>query len=151
MLSYDEMLTNLTGIGVPRELAIATARKECGLPAPDPAADDDRLEKAIEHEGDRLMQSLGFEVVRFSHPGKTKQTPGISDRLYLRRPRAPRLGGRPNMRNDSFAVWVEFKSAKGRQRPGQKLFQELVEACGQEYVCGGLAELRAWLTARGLT
>lgn len=116
--------------------------------APDPvmipAIDERALEKQIEAECDRMMLKLGFEVIRFSHPGKTRQTEGISDRLFLRRSRiVERSDGRYLTKPRS--VWVELKSATGKQRPGQKLFQELVEACGEAYVCGGLEALVAWL------
>jgi SPX domain protein involved in polyphosphate accumulation len=33
-------------------------------------------EKAIEHACDQLAQKAGARVIRFSHPGKTQQTPG---------------------------------------------------------------------------
>lgn len=113
-----------------------------------PAADARRLEKQIEHECDVMMQKLGFEVIRFSHPGKTKQTPGIADRRYYRRPNVSprRLGSGWT----PISVWFECKSAHGRQRPGQKLFQELVTACGEHYVIGGTEELAAWLVEQGI-
>lgn len=97
-----------------------------------PVVDQAALEKSIEHAGDVLMQKLGFEVIRFSHPGKTKQTEGIADRRYYHRGR-------------QLAVWWEAKSATGVQRPGQKLFQELVTACGEPYVLGTHDDLMAWL------
>src|SRR4051812_46023039 len=50
-------------------------------------ADDERLEKTHELAGDKQMAALGFEVVKFSHPGRTKQTPGIPDRRYYHRTR----------------------------------------------------------------
>ena len=103
---------------------------------PEKSGHDERLEKQIEHEGDVLMQKRGFEVIRFSHPGKTQQTPGIPDRRYYRRPRSD---------SPALVVWVEYKSAHGRQRPGQRLFQELAEACGESYVLGGIEKLTDWL------
>lgn len=95
-------------------------------------ADDERLEKLHEHAGDKQMAALGFEVVKFSHPGKTKQTPGIPDRRYYHRARR-------------LALWWEAKSATGRQRPDQKLFQEMCEATGEIYVLGTDRDLFAWL------
>lgn len=94
-------------------------------------------EKAIEHECDKLAQKAGARVVRFSHPGKTQQTPGIADRLYC----FPAKG---------FALWFEVKTPDGEQRPGQVLFEELVTASGHLYACGGLGDLRAWLIANGV-
>jgi len=114
------------------------------------AVDARALEKQIERAGDVLMQQLGFEVIKFSHPGKTQQTPGIPDRRYYRRPRiVERIDGR--FWTPPLAVWVEYKSATGSQRPGQKLFEEMVVACDEHYVLGGIAELRAWLVAQGIT
>lgn len=105
------------------------------------------LEKAVEHAGDQLMRALGFEVIRFSHPGKTKQTPGIADRRYYRRPRIiARRDGR--FLAPAVSLWWEAKSDSGRQRPDQRVFQELVEACGEAYVLGGVDALEAWLVAR---
>jgi len=114
-----------------------------GVPVPE--IDEDALEKAIEHEGDKIMAALGFEIVRFSHPGKTKQTPGIPDRRYYRRPRiVERSDGR--FCTKALTLWWEAKSATGTQRPDQKLFQEMAEACGEVYVLGTHEALLAWLT-----
>lgn len=137
----------LVRLGFGREEAERQVRAQLGGPPPDPELSErelNALEKQIEHDGDVLMQKLGFEVIRFSHPGKTKQTPGIPDRRYYRRPREIE---RPNGRflQPALVVWVEYKSGTGRQRPGQKLFQEMCEACGEHYVLGGLENLNAWL------
>lgn len=96
-----------------------------------------KLEKIIEHECDRLVRAIGGRVIRFSHPGKTKQTPGIADRIY----------GFPWLR---LATWWEVKAPAGRQRPDQKVFEEDVTSCGQEYALGGLGDLKQWLVARGV-
>jgi len=149
-LSFDAMVSGLERAGVPRDRAIDRARQELGL-APDPAESIDAaaLEKQIEAAGDRLMQQLGFEVIRFSHPGKTKQTEGIPDRRYMRRPRiVERNGARWHV--PAICVWAEYKTAAGRQRPGQKLFQELAEACGEHYVLGTYDALCEWLAAHEL-
>jgi hypothetical protein len=98
---------------------------------------DARLEKAHELSGDRQLAALGFEVVKFSHPGRTKQTPGIPDRRYYHRARR-------------LAFWWEVKSASGRQRPDQQHFQEMVEAAGELYALGTDQDLFAWLVARGI-
>lgn len=94
-------------------------------------------EKAIELACDQLAQKAGARVIRFSHPGKTQQTPGIADRLYC----FPARG---------FATWFEVKTPRGQQRPGQVLFEELVTASGHRYACGGIGDLRAWLIANGI-
>jgi hypothetical protein len=140
-------LALLKKAGVGEESAIAEADRRFG-PATISLPDVERArEKEIEHAGDVLMQKLGFEVIRFSHPGKTMQTPGIADRRYYRRPRTvERRDGQ--FITAAIAVWWEAKSATGEQRPGQKLFQELVTACGEQYVLGGIDELAAWLVAQ---
>jgi hypothetical protein len=97
-------------------------------------ADDERLEKLHELAGDKQMTALGFEIVKFSHPGKTKQTPGIPDRRYYHRGRR-------------LVLWWEAKSATGRQRPDQRHFQEMCEACGETYVLGTDRDLFNWLVA----
>lgn len=134
------------------EEAVAEAARRAelqrrGLPFDTPAsatrsriqceADDERLEKVIEANGDKQLRALGFEVVRFSHPGKTKQTPGIPDRRYYHRARR-------------LAFWWEAKSASGRQRPDQQQFQEMCEASGDVYVLGTDRDLFDWLVARGI-
>ena len=91
-------------------------------------------EKAIEHACDQLAQKAGARVIRLSHPGKTRQTVGIADRLYCF-PRA------------ELALWFEVKTPRGAQRPGQVLFEEIVTASGHQYACGGIGDLKAWLVA----
>jgi hypothetical protein len=114
-----------------------------GIPVPE--IDEDALEKAIEHEGDKIMAALGFEIVRLSHPGRTKQTPGIPDRRYYRRPRiVERSDGRYITR--ALACWWDAKTTTGKQRPDQKLFQEMVEACNEVYLVGTHEVLIHWLT-----
>lgn len=128
----DDMVRALVRQGATLSRAEAVVTKKLG---PAPLAIEvniDALEKQIEHEGDNLMRALGFEVVRFSHPGRTKQTPGIADRRYYHRARR-------------LSCWWEAKSATGRQRPDQRVFQEMVEACGESYVLGTHVELLAWL------
>ncbi len=129
------------------EKAMAAARRELGIPNEDGhvfenfSAPGDRIidavefemsEKAIEHACDQLAQKAGARVIRFSHPGKTQQTPGIADRLYCF-PRA------------EVALWMEIKTPRGEQRPGQVVFEEIITASGQLYLCGGVGDLRAWI------
>lgn len=141
ILQVDAIERGLRDAGVPADKARAQALRECGLSdartAAEIEADEDRLEKAIEVAGDKQLKALGFEVVKFSHPGKTKQTPGIPDRRFYHRGRR-------------LAFWWEAKSATGRQRPDQKLFQEMCDASGDPYVLGTDADLFAWLVERGI-
>jgi hypothetical protein len=106
-----------------------------GAPQPPTAQEIAALEKVHEHAGDELMLALGFEVVRFSQPRNSKQTPGIADRRYYHRAR-------------KLAFWWEAKADWGEQRPDQKVFQETVEAVGEIYVLGTIGLLRTWLAGR---
>ncbi len=139
----DEMRAQMRLMRIPEhaiERAIVKAQAD-GLVerplTPTVDEDDDRIEKAIEHEADKQLRALGFEVVKFSHPGRTKQTPGIADRRYYHRSRR-------------LAFWWEAKSPTGRQRPDQKLFQEMCDAVGDLYVLGTDQDLFTWLVARGI-
>jgi hypothetical protein len=150
MLTFDEAVRAFMAYGNTRDLAEKLARKSGfvtpGIEAPD--VDEDALEKVIEHEGDKVMLALGFKVIRFSQPRATKQTPGIADRRYYRRPRAPGLGGpwtATNMRAEAVVLWWEAKAATGKQTPAERDFQEEVEACGETYVLGTHDVLIQWL------
>lgn len=150
---FDEIVDGLQRTyNCSHEDAIRAAQRTLGVSgsgAAIPAVDQRALEKAIEHAGDQLMQKLGFEVLRFSHPGKTKQTPGIADRRYCRRRRiVERADGRFVV--PGVCVWWEAKSATGEQRPGQAVFQELVTESGDHYVLGTTDALVEWLLERGI-
>ncbi len=138
-LSLDSAVESLTRQGVPIEKARRAAAQALGLPSPESieksALDEAAREKAVEHEGDRIMRALGFDVVRFSHPGPTKQTPGIADRRYR------------NARR-KLVLWWEAKAEWGRQSPDQRAFQEAEEACGGIYVLGTHHDLLNWLQLR---
>ncbi len=137
-LSYDAILAGLLRQNVPRERAEVVARLEAGMPLILPASTNlERLEKSVEHDGDKLMAAHGFEAIRFSQPRATKQTPGIPDRRYYRPARAE---------TPAFSLWWEAKAADGVQSPAQRHFQELVESCGETYLLGTDHELLAWLS-----
>jgi hypothetical protein len=126
----------LVRLGFDRENGEHQVRAQLGAPPPDPERSErelNALEKQIEHEGDVMMQRLGFEAIRFSHPGKTRHTAGIPGRRYYRRPRA-----------GSLALGVGRVQERRWATTPTKLFQELVEACSEAYVIGGLGELAAW-------
>jgi hypothetical protein len=93
-------------------------------------------EKRVEQLCDELVLKTGGEIVKFSHPGKTKQTPGIADRIYAWR-RLPR--------NDRLISWWELKTDENMQEPGQKEFQQLVTDCGWSYYAGGYGDFKNWL------
>jgi hypothetical protein len=100
-------------------------------------ADDDRLEKVIVAAADKRMRALGFVVWNLSQPRASKIAAGIPDRLYT----SPSRG---------LALYWEAKSASGRQRPDQRVFQEHCEACGLHYVLGTDQALSDWLAVRGI-
>ena len=116
-----------------RGLPFDTALEQLRTPA-EIEADDERLEKVIELSADKQLAALGFEIVKFSHPGRTKQTPGIPDRRYYHRARR-------------LSLWWEAKSPTGRQRPEQRHFQEMCEGCCELYVLGTDRDLFTWLVA----
>jgi hypothetical protein len=80
------------------------------------------LEKQVEAACDKLMASVGWQIVRFSQARASRQTAGIPDRKYYR---------------DGLTFWFECKAEDGKQRPEQKAFQEMCERAGEFYVMGG--------------
>jgi hypothetical protein len=135
----DELRAASASSSVTASQSGATATSRCRSPARGRLSaarpTTQRLEKQIELAGDKQLAALGFEVVKFSHPGKTKQTPGIADRRYYHRARR-------------ICFWWEAKSATGRQRPDQRLFQEMCDAVGDPYCLGTDRDLFTWLLAR---
>lgn len=91
-----------------------------------------RPAKALESEEQRdvtkLVRRLGGNVVSFSQPRRTMQTPGIPDlKIYF-----PARG---------LTWWQEMKRMEGgkmtKQRKEQVEFQVMAEKCGEVYVKGG--------------
>lgn len=140
--TYDGFLEALLAANVDRRAAERMALAKFGRPGASietPSEEELRaaLEKKHEHEGDKLMLALGFEVVKFSHPSRTKQTPGIPDRKYYNRRRG-------------VTFWWESKADAGAQRPDQRVFQEMAESCGEIYVLGNLEALKCWIADNGI-
>lgn len=140
--AYETMVEQLVALGVPREKAEARARAEHGLPAagietPSEAKMREQLERRHTEEGDRLMRALGFEVVRLEQLRASKIHPGLPDRRYYSRARR-------------LAFWWESKAEWGQQRPDQRAFQEMCDACGDPYVLGKLEALKEWLVGHGV-
>lgn len=73
---------------------------------------------------DELLERLGFEIIRFDQPFRTKQTPGISDR-YVRHPRY------------KWRAWIEYKHGYNRPTEDQEAF------IAGELASGGVA-FPAW-------
>jgi hypothetical protein len=95
-----------------------------------------RLEKQVEHAGDRFMVGqMGFKSIHFSQPRATMQTPGISDRRYYNTTRR-------------VSAWWEAKGEDGRQTKAEWEFQQIVEACGEVYLLGTEEVLAAWCHMR---
>lgn len=95
-------------------------------------ADEARDERAVVVEGDRQMRARGFAVWNLSQPRASKIAAGVPDRLYTHPARR-------------LAAFWEAKSATGRQRPDQRVFQEHMDACGIVYLLGTDAVLTDWL------
>lgn len=135
-LELERLVTQLVNAGVPRDRAEARAREEFGLKTQleelRDEADAEALEDEIVEEGDRMMKALGFFVIRLSQKRAAKITAGVPDRRYYHADRR-------------IVLWWEAKAAWGRQRPDQRVFQELCDKVGDPYVLGGLEELRTWL------
>ena len=94
-------------------------------------------EKQVQRDVVKLYRKVGCEVVIFSQPRKTMQTPGIPDlRVYLVR--------------KGLAWWHETKTPKGKQRLAQGDFQDRAEQCGETYVMGGLEAAIAQLRKVGV-
>ena len=87
-------------------------------------ADGLPLEKGIVEDCKLLYRVCGVRVISFVQTRKTMQTPGIPDlKLYHEK--------------SGLTWWHEVKRPKGKQSRAQKEFQELAEACGEEYLIGG--------------
>ena len=119
-----------------RGLVLLSAEMAAGAAAAR-AADDARLEKQIVAAADKRLRALGFTVWNLSQPRASKIAAGVPDRLYT----CPARG---------LAVLWEAKTAQGRQRPDQRVFQEHCDACGLHYVVGTDRALAAWLASRGI-
>lgn len=135
---FDALVARMVAMKIPREKAEAAARKELGI-IPKSQLEQIRdeaevaeLEDDVMAAGDRMMQALGFSVVRLAQKRASKITEGVPDRRYYHRKRR-------------LVVWWEAKSTTGRQRPAQREFQIMCDDVGDPYVLGGVDALRAWL------
>lgn len=135
---FDQLVAGLMDRGFSRAVAEAEIRRQ--RPHLAPAAPELR-EDAIEDEhvdaGDEMMLALGFTVIRLSQKRASKITAGVPDRRYYH----PRR---------KIVLWWEAKSNTGRQRPEQRVFQELCDAVGDPYVLGPLESLKKHLVAIGV-
>lgn len=94
-------------------------------------------EDAHVNAGRKLVRALGGHYAHNSQKRRSKVEPGISDSLIF------------FPRHRRFAFW-EAKRVGGKQSSAQKLFQELCEACGIDYVLGPLEALEAWIIANSI-
>jgi hypothetical protein len=143
----DEMRATMRAMKIPAsriEAAIALAESQGLVERPSNAEakqadteEDDRLEKAIVAAADKRMRALGFTVWNLSQPRASKIAAGVPDRLYT----SPARG---------LALYWEAKTARGEQRPDQRVFQEHCEACGLHYVVGTDSALLGWLAAHNI-
>lgn len=134
-LELDQLVGEMVARKIPREKAIAAARAHLGRPDPEiPNAllGADAREGEHETAGDRLMQGLGFVVVRLSQRRKSKVTAGIPDRYYVHERRR-------------LVVWWEAKTSNGRASPEQLQFARLHQRAGVNHVLGTIDALKQWL------
>lgn len=106
---------------------------------------DGPLEKEVEHACDKLMQMLGWSIVRFSQPRNSMQTRGIPDRRYY----PPKIAAYGEA--EFYAFWMEVKRAGGKQSAHQKAFQEMCKYASEDYVLGGVDELLQYLNSKGIS
>lgn len=91
-----------------------------GTPAPEaPKRKDERSEKEIQHGIKQVLQAHGFAVWDTSQPFAAKITPGLPDLFATGR---------------GLCLWIECKSAKGRQTDEQMYFQKTVQKNGGLYL-----------------
>lgn len=134
ILSFDEMVLQMRGQGIPQHMAEAAARRELGMLGPIAGAeiDDGALEDKHVDEADKLVRALGGHVVRNSQKRASKVTPGIPDRIYFF----------PSHRR---AFWWEAKKDGGKMSSAQEWFAELCAGCGWLHVAGPLVTLENML------
>jgi len=88
------------------------------------------LEAEVQADVVHAYERAGCRVVRTAQSyrrgsRRSAGTPGIPDlKIYCARAR--------------LTWWHETKAATGRQRPAQRVFQQMAESCGEIYVLGGL-------------
>ena len=93
-------------------------------------------EKQIQRAIVKVLKQFGCDVVNFSQPFGALQTPGIADLKVYHRDR-------------NRTAWFECKRPGGKQSPGQRAFQVLVESVGERYVLGGMQECLSLLCEWG--
>lgn len=98
---------------------------------------EDADEDAHVNAGRKLVRSLGGHYAHNSQKRRSKVEPGISDSLIF------------FPRHRRFAFW-EAKRIGGKQSSAQKLFQELCEGCGLDYVLGPIEALETWIIAKAI-
>ena len=95
------------------------------------------LERDVQRQVVDVLKALGATVYATSQYRASRITPGIPDLYALH----PKLGG----------VWVEVKSATGKQSPEQEEFQADCErSCVEYWIIRSTDELRERLTDAGV-
>ncbi len=88
--------------------------------------------KDVESQVDELVGHYDGQIVRFSQPRASMQTPGIPDR---------------RLRISGVAFWFEIKPPDDRLSHVQKVFLEAELASGSLAFCGGVEDLAEVITA----
>lgn len=95
------------------------------------------LEKDEQRDVYRLYVALGCDVIWFSQPRATMQTPGIPDlKVYCER--------------KALTWWHETKAEQGTQSPAQIEFERRAHVCGEHYILGGWDQAVAAVRVFGL-
>jgi len=125
---FDEMVSQMVAMKIPRHMAEAAARRKLGLRSAGEeigaAVANKALEKAEQSECVKIYRAHGCVVYSLSQPRATKQSPGLPDLVVF----APRYRA---------AWWHEVKRPVGGvPSPAQVDFQQRCAECGVRYVIG---------------
>lgn len=142
--AFDEMVSSMVALGVPRAKAEATARTEMHrrglgpLLPPEPTLDERKLEKEEQHEISRLFRAYGFKVRSTSQARASKVAPGLPDLFvtHLTRP---------------IAFWWESKrQVGGKLDPAQEEFRDDCLRCQIPWASGHRYDAAQLLVDLGL-
>ena len=95
------------------------------------------LERDVQRQIKDLLEAVGGFVLRTNQNRASRVSPGLPDIICL----LPRGKG---------VLFVEAKSAKGKQSDSQILVERKCAEANVAYVCGGVSEVRAALALAGL-
>lgn len=109
-----------------KTLSVNQFRRKLGRPS----------EKDVQQRVVRVFEAYSGVVKNLSQPRATMQSAGFGD-LYVFLPR------------QKCTVWWETKRPGGKQSPDQVSFETWCRSCNQDYGCGGVDEVVAYLRSIG--